>query len=162
MACECSHLYYIYSYDYYYSDAVSTTLVAVNPTYYCRLQLYSCIRCELKSSKVSWHACGSTPSCITFDLNTRQVTRNQLINQIFHCNRISSNRLLLKIPAFITALLLTFSMPFAVASVHLAAKNVKVFLLCNAFQLPCKVSTPFFYSTVLFAMIQTSSDSSCF
>ena len=76
-------------------------------------------------------------------------------------NLIFSNLLLLKIPALSTALPSTFSMPLAAASVHLAAKNAKVFNFFNAFQLPGNVPTPFFYTTFLLAMM-TSSDSSCF
>jgi hypothetical protein len=55
-----------------------------------------------------------------------------------------------------------FSMPVAVASVHAAAKNAKGLFFFNAFLLPRNVSTPFYYTTVLFAMIRTSSHSSWF
>ena len=49
-------------------------------------------------------------------------------------NHIFSNLLLLKIIlAFLTALPLTFSMPLAVASVHPAAKNAKVFFFSTHF-----------------------------
>jgi len=50
----------------------------------------------------------------------------------------------------------------AVASVHSAAKKAKVFFFSNAIHLPCNVSTPFFCTTVLFAMIRTSRHSRCF
>jgi hypothetical protein len=43
-----------------------------------------------------------------------------------------------------------------------SGENAKVFFFFNAFQLPRNVSTPFFYTTVLFAMIWTSSHSSCY
>ena len=77
-------------------------------------------------------------------------------------NHTFSNQLLSKMLAFITALPFSFSMPLAVASVHLAAKNVKIFFFSNEFLSPCNVSTPFFHTTVLFAMVRTSSQSSCF
>jgi len=70
---------------------------------------------------------------------------------------IFSNQLLLKILTLLTALPLTLSMSLTVASVHSAAKNAKVFFSFNESLSPCNVSTPFFYTTVLFAMIRTSS-----
>jgi len=43
-----------------------------------------------------------------------------------------------------------------VASVHLAAKFVKVFFSSNVFQKPFSVLMLLFYTTVLFEMIRTS------
>ena len=92
-------------------------------------------------------------------LSCQQLEKSTTIQSC--CNLISSNQLLLKMLAFSTALPLFFSMHLAVASVHLVAKNAKVFFFFNEFLSACNVSTPFFYITVLFAMIRTSSHSSC-
>jgi len=83
-------------------------------------------------------------------------------NTHFYHNLIISNQLPLKLPALSTVLLLTFLLLSVVASVPLAAQNVKVFSFFNASLSLCSASMPFFFTTVLFAMIRTSSHSSCF
>ena len=56
-----------------------------------------------------------------------------IINKYSCRNHISSNQLLLKMQAFLTAPPLYFSVPLVVASVHLAAKSAKVFSFSTNF-----------------------------